>query len=391
MRQRAIVVLSTLVLLLAMPGLAQAADFRSRDTVLISPTETVDSDLYAIGSTVRIQGTVRGDVFAAGSIVEVSGTIEGGLNAAGGTVSVTGKVGRGVRLAGGQLEVNGQIGRDLIATGGIMNVGQAAQIGGDTVFTGGVLNVRGITRGSLYGSANDARLEGTVARNVDLNAGRLTIGPAAIVSGTLTYSSSQDAVIAGGARVARNAGRAPAQTAGPEPGVATAIIDALIGALRTFFGLLLLGLLWLWMLPASFRAATSALARAPLPSLGLGLVVLLVTPPLLILLIILALLAGTAGLTFAAAALITAAVAVSGAIVSAALGRQVLRGFRNDTPHDWLALIVGAVILTVLLNIPVLGWVVAGLTIVGGVGGIVLAAWQARDGRHVSPGEIAAA
>lgn len=93
---------------------------------------TVSGDIYAFGSTVDILGSVYGNIFAFGSEVSIEGTVGSNvyvgsmildldadvatdLNIASGTVNISGNVGDDVRIAAGQLSSEATVGGDFLA------------------------------------------------------------------------------------------------------------------------------------------------------------------------------------------------------------------------------------------------------------------------------------
>jgi hypothetical protein len=383
--------LGLLVVLLS-PGIAQAGDFRAGDAITIGPNETIESDLYLSAASVRILGTVRGDIFAVGATIDIAGTVDGGVSAAGQSVSISGQVTRGVRAAGATVTVSGRIGRDLLAFAGTATVAEGAQVGGDLVAYVGVLAMNGSVGGSIFGSAGQATVNGPVTSNVNLDVGTLTIGAGARIGGSLSYRSDNDARIDRGAQIADNRGRtAPPTTTRPTPNPIEAAADIIWGfvwnIIRGFLGLAVLGLLWLWLFPRTVEPVRRTLHEAPLPSLGLGIVALLLTPAVLLLLVVLSIVAGLVQLTVVTASLLAAALALSGVIVGFWLGDLIVD--RLGWPVRAAgAMLLGAALVAIGTSIPILGWFVSLAIIAFGLGTILLAIIRAR---RASPPEPALA
>lgn len=369
-------VLALLAAAVFAPGQAAAADFRSGTTVIIGPSESIDSDLYIAGTTVQIEGTVRGDVFAAGQTVIIAGRVEGGVTAAGGTVEIRGQVTRGVRAAAGAVRVEGQIVRDLLVAAGSVDIASSARIGGDVVLSAGSAAVAGAVEGSLLGSAGEMQLTGTVSRNVDLDVGGLTVGPSAQIGGSLRYRGERDAVIQQGAQIADNRGRIPS-AAPAQPSPLQSALGVILGMVRSFLGLVALGLVWLLVAPASLRSTLRHMRDAPLPSLGVGFLSAVVVPWAIILLLVAAILFGLGPLLAVVAALFALGLAVAGVVVAFWLGGWVLRLLQQEE-LDWLALLIGSAILAVVSAVPFFGGLIGIAVAIFGLGGVVLAAWGAR-------------
>ncbi len=73
--------------LLLLPWIANAAEFRSDERVVVGKEEVITGDLYASGATVTVDGAVLGDVVAAGREIFLNGRVEGDFIAAGQTVA----------------------------------------------------------------------------------------------------------------------------------------------------------------------------------------------------------------------------------------------------------------------------------------------------------------
>ena len=100
--------LAAAFLVLLLPSTALAAEPRPGETVVVGPNEVINDDLYAVGGTITVEGTVNGD-----------------LGAFGGTITVTGLA------VGGTVVINGPVREDVLVGGGTMTVGPAAQVGRD--------------------------------------------------------------------------------------------------------------------------------------------------------------------------------------------------------------------------------------------------------------------
>lgn len=71
-----LIALAGLLVLVAAPT-ALAAEVQQGQTITVGPDQVVDDDLYAFGSNVQVLGKVNGDVFAVGNTVTIGGTVRG--------------------------------------------------------------------------------------------------------------------------------------------------------------------------------------------------------------------------------------------------------------------------------------------------------------------------
>ena len=362
----ALAIAALLVALAATFALAETrlldGKLRSGDAVTVPADEVVADDLYAVGGTVTVSGTVHGDLTTFAGNITVNGTVDGDLTAAGGTVSVTGTVTGDARVAGGTLMIQGVVGEDVVATGGQVTLG-------------------GEIKGDLITSAGAVAMGANVAGNVEASAG--------------TYSKTGSV---GGAEHVTIANRGTPQA--PSPG--TQLLDAI----GHFAALLILGALAVWLIPRALEASDATLRREPFLSLGGGLaailgfavwaIVLLLAGILLVIAFGLLKLAGLAALSIITA-LLALFVSIFGFIVLVAYAADLVVGLslarmamRDPTTSRWqlFALVAaGALVVVIATSIPVIGGFVKLAVIIFGLGAITVAAWRRwrGHGRDVPP------
>ena len=90
-----------MVLTLAIASPVMAAESITDDAhAVLGEDEVVDDDLFIVGQTVEVLGTVKGDLFATGQYVTVRGVVEGNLFVAGQVVMVGGRIDGSAHTAG---------------------------------------------------------------------------------------------------------------------------------------------------------------------------------------------------------------------------------------------------------------------------------------------------
>jgi hypothetical protein len=364
---------------------------------VIGRDEVIAGDLYAAGNTVTIDGTVKGDLVVVASQIIVNGTIEGDLLAAGQAVIVNGVVNDDVR-AGGQAIMLGpgaRVGGDLAVGGMSLDNQSGSVVKGDVLAGAFQALLAGEVGRNVRGGMNRMELRGTVGGDVDVSvsgeasaspvqfspAGQtpipnvrpnLTLANSARVGGKLIYQSSAAASIDPAAQVAGGVAYtqvAATQTATPVPGIAW------LSYLRRLAGLLLVGLLLLWLVPAWTRRLADSVEAEPLPDLAWGLVafVTLVAAviAILILTIVLAIafgflkLGGLVALIISLGLLINAALVISyiafaGYIAAIVVAFMAGRWLLRKTQPAWaeqpiVPLVIGLIVYIILTAIPWLG------------------------------------
>jgi cytoskeletal protein CcmA (bactofilin family) len=350
--------------LLSAAALAQETELggklRSGQEIVVPAGETVGGDLYASGGTVRIDGRVDGDLVASGGQVIVAGTVTGDLLAAAGSTTISGEVGGDARVATGQARVQGQgrVGEDLLVAAGQAGVDSGARVDGDLVFATGRMTMDGAVGGSVLGTAGNYLRRGSVAGSE-----RVTVQERAEQPPTVT--------------------------------------DRLLGGVRRYVSILVVGLLLLWLLRRAFRGAADAVRGRPLVSLGVGILAVIGVVVLLVLVILftvlVAILLGLlglgslAGVTAFAGSLVAAVVVFlllvalgfgAQAAVGLALGGLVLREPRSFGRAVG-ALAMGVLAVVLVSAIPVVGGALQALVALLGLGALVLAMRRGRQRQFV--------
>lgn len=357
-----------------------AAEFRDGDTVIIGEDEVIDDDLFISGQTVTVDGTVTGNLFAAGANVTVNGVVDGSLF-----------------MAGQSLAVNGTVNGSLFGTGYSLTTGPDAVTDGNLYFSGFSLTTEpGSQVGrSLYGNGYQLLLDGTTADNVYVGAAALEL--TGNVGGDVTgsVSSSQESaptmfmpsfdgsvsIVPPGLRMddsAQVSGDVTVDVIQPDQGEAAAPVYSLANertrwVLGELIALLIVGFLLLWLRPTWLRR-TSAVARERwLPSLGVGLLAVIIAAflvPLIVGIIVLLTIAGgwislgeltapilglgLTGLGLAVAVFLFLVGMVSKIIVAFLGGRLLVQrpSDSNITARDFAALALGLVIYILLRALP---------------------------------------
>jgi cytoskeletal protein CcmA (bactofilin family) len=349
-----------------------AFDSRGGDTVTVSQDEVVDGDLYVIGRNIIIDGTVNGDIFGAGQTITINGTVNGGITLAGQTLTVNGQVLHGVRLAGQTITVNNSIGRDLAAAGNILNVGGTAKIADDLVLAVGTAYISGHVNGNVKGGGGEVTLNNEVGGNVELKVDKLTITSTANIEGDLVYTSENEAIIQSGARLGGSTTHnVPEKPAAPSP------LAGIKGKLLGFLMILVIGLIIILLATGRISAMADSIQTKPWPSLGWGALALFVTP-IAALVVIITIIGLPVGLI--ALVLYGIAVYLSQIPIGFLIGRLIIRRNGEIESRGLMigALALGLAILLVLGLIPYVGGLVMLLTIIFGLGSLVVSVARSR-------------
>ncbi|MCC6616969.1 MAG: polymer-forming cytoskeletal protein [Anaerolineae bacterium] len=422
--------LFALLLLFAAPP-AEAREVLQGDQCKISPTETINNDLFVLCRTLVIDGRVSGNLMGAATTAEINGTVDGDVYLLAGQLTVSGRLGGSLHFVGPAMEITETGGLidpsgDLLTASLSTTVDEGAAIpnsvisagyqlvldgavGGEVNFWGSALQIDGSVAGDVNADVGDSESTGVTELQtfltllpIDLTLVRpgLRVGEGASIDGRLSYSAPSEGVIE--ADLANTPVYTPVIvqpdlvqiTAITEPEDAGREIGVFLRqVLREFAALAFVGALALLITPGAMQALLRSLTSRPLPSLGLGLLTFIASFPVLVILTLLSLLIifalgllqlgdftvagaallGVANLSFASAFYFIA-IFVTRALACLWLGRFIVRMLRNRLGTNvsvYVELIVGCLVLAFLFSLPVIGWLISALSAFFGLGAIL--------------------
>ena len=333
---------------------------------------------YLAGRSVTVKATVSDDVFAAGRDVTldnaaVSNAIIGGYD-----VEQRGGKATDFVAVAVNLKLSGTIEDDLVAGARSIRITSDGSVGGDVRFAAETIDVEGRIGGSLRAVAQRITIAGETAGKVDLLARRIVVGPNAVIGGDLIYRGKQEPEIADGATIKGKVRQISIELPDFRPiGWAILGFGLLIG-LGWALALVLLVIIVHAVFPHLMVNSARDLRQHPWSSLGRGIAIGLVASA-----IAGALMMSIFGIPIGGAFFMAIGIAwiVGFASVSAYVGlgiRALRRAGQDDVQprtQMWWA-VLGAILLGIVLLIPVLGWIVAGLAIAAGFGAACREIWQ---------------
>lgn len=426
-----------------------AADEVIDDDVFISAEKvvvdgTVNGVLLATGNTVTINGTINGDAILAGNMVIVSETakISGNIFAGSTQTEVHGQVAGSIfgGSASFKLEDGASVGRNMYYGGYSLEILPTAKINRDlysgtyqTILGGEVgrnVNIgAGAVKvtGKIGGDANlevEAPDEGGPGFtpfmfmppemqpkiSEALNPG-LQIADSAVIAGKLTYTSrvNQDQAIRSqpsGGIVFKTPVPAPSEEPEARPTAAAALLREVFKILQNIATLLILGLLALWLIPALMTRTVEQARNQPAPAAGYGLVSVVVGYGGALLAAIVILLVGILfsvislgglsrtifGVGFSGLALLVTLFSLmvgygSKLVVAYLVGDWIVKKLLPQVGGQrYWALVIGVMLYALLRAIPILGWLIALVVTLIGVGAMWLVYRQWRQPPAVQTG-----
>ena len=355
MSKKLIFSLLTLVLFLPLPIFALSA--QNGNMVILGENETIDGNYYAAGGNIEIYGTVNGDLFLAGNSIKInSDNINGDIFIAANSIKIKGQINGSLRLAGQYITLEeSEISRNVAALGQFFYLEKEASVLGHLGFVGQSLSLSGIVQGKVEAALATFQLSGQAQNDVELYFGQSTeqsisLTDEAVVGGALYYQSlsqeeiNQNADIVGGVHfnkvVKKN-----------QEGFDS---SKFLGLLFKFFGLLIVGMVGLYLWPGFFHRSSELFYQKPLPTFFKGLMFLLMVPVLSLLLMF-----SFIGLPLALLIMVLWLMALYLAQIITAwlLGKLVKdKIFKNKTWPNLTILALGIFLYIVLGKIPLVGW-----------------------------------
>ena len=283
-------------------------------------------------------------------VVEATRPVEGNLLVIGGPVTVApdGRVEGDLLVWGGEVDIAGRVAGDVMAWGGDVTLRSSAVVEGDVFLIGGQLH-----------REEGAIIRGDVRDRAPLQELRLPALGIPPVSAPLPAT-------------------APGQL---DDG--SAFLSFLLNLIRIGFtavGAAVIGLLVMIFLPEQTQTVKTMAVEQPIASMGVGLLTLIVVPPVMLLLIIticgipIALVLGLALLMASLFGWIALGLMV---------GERLLSLLETEKPLPLVSVVVGVLLISVVTALPCLGWLLGLIGWAWGLGAVVL---SRAGGRGPFPG-----
>jgi cytoskeletal protein CcmA (bactofilin family) len=374
MRRLWISLLLAMTLLVAVVPSAMAIEYRQGNAITVGKTETIEDDLIVSGSAVTIDGTVNGDVFAFAQTVVVNGTINGNLFAAARVVDVKGTISGTAATAGQQVLVQGRIERNLVAAGSTVTLLQSGSVGRSLIGAGDTVEQYGAVERGVAVAGSKLMIAGRVGREVRAASGSLDVASTAVVKGPLTYWSNSAARIAAGSQVGEVRHEVTAGNTTPDFGPWYRS-PWLIGL--KFGGFLIVGLALLALFPRLRASFPSLIIRKPWQAPLAGFLALIAIPIAAVILMITVI---GAPLGIVTVLLYPVMIYTGQVLVAWAAGRLLADRVPALRAQNWAVLfLLGALITTVLTQLPIVGVGVTVAALLYGMGGLWFTATERRE------------
>lgn len=368
MRKTSLIAVIGLLFFLITPLSAQAYAVKSGNSVTVNKDETIDGNLFASGQTITVDGTVSGDVICAANTVNINGTVDGDVICAAQSVNINGQVNGSVRAAGNSISINGAVAKNAMAFGSAIYLGENAEVGWGMLIACDNADIKGKIGRDLYGAVAKTTISGEIGRDVRLKMdnGELDMADGAVINGSLTYTSNNQAKIAQGARISKGSYQNLPKT----PSKSEAAAGKAFSALFSIFSALVVGLVLITVWRDKIIKITDQMLADIGVSIGWGIILMFITPIISILLLFTII-----GIPLALILIVMWLIAlyISKILAGIVIGRSILDKLRPKQKDSLIkAMIIGMVVVWIICAIPLLGWALCFAAVWWGIGGIWL-------------------
>ena len=359
------ILLALLTVGFLLPLSASADVFVGRDYFL-KGGESVSDDVYVFGPSSTFAGAVSGDAVSLSRDIESDSAIAADALFIGESVSLRGSVADDARLIAETVLVSGTVKDDLVIFAAKVLVLPSAHIGGNLYVVGGDVEVRGAVAGDVRLYAGASRVSATVGRTLE-TWGKIELGEHTVIGSDFIAHGERKPAVPESVKVAGD-------TVHDERGgaaIGVSVLPAFMGGLFSLHALMALALGFFLFFFAKDR--TEEVLLDVMPQFGKrlvrGLLVLFLMP-----VAIAVLLGSVVGIPIALLllALFVVLVMVSSVFGGIMLGAWSERVFfkRSAFPLTYRPVLIGILLLSLVIALPVVGAVVHLLLLIAAAGSL---------------------
>lgn len=365
MRKIGTMLLMTLVFLLGTGAQALALSNRQGSVITVAAHETINDDLALAGNSIMVDGIINGDLLATGQNLVINGTVNGNLIAAASSVEIRGTVNGTVVSMGDTTVVTGRIERNLISAGNRVSIEQNGSVGHNWIAAGDRLELLGSVGRGVAAAGDRVILSGVVSNEVRAAVQNLEIRGSAAVGGPVTYWSDREVQVGSGAQLGTITRHEQAWDWQPQfrPWFTSPWWAAI-----KFGGFMAVGLLLLALFPRLRERFPALLIAKPWQTPLAGFLTLIALPIAAVLLM-LTLIGLPLGLL--SILLLPVMIYLGQVLVAWTIGQLLSERIDSLKAMSWQVLfLIGALLTTLLIELPVVGGLFGGAALFYGLGGL---------------------
>lgn len=365
--------IALLTILISIPCFTYAAEFKAGQTLDIN---TISTDLYTAAGNLKISENQKGDLTAAASEFENQKIIDQNLNVIAGKVYLKGQVNKNARVIGAEVAIDGRVLNDLIAIGNTINTSKETTIGNDLVIIGSEIHLNGKISGNLTVYGDNVYINSQIGKNVKIhNSGELKVSDDALIAGSLTHSSPNEAQFANSSSVVSGGYKYTKTKSNTEGLNRFATANGALNILEGLVGLFVFAILILYMFPKQLlQLSENSTAKVGVNLLA-GFIAVIIIPIINLLLLftgIAVMPALTISMLYIAYLMIAYPVS---AIILGYIITKLINNKKKKPELNYLTCIYGSVGLTILYFIPIVGIIVAAVLYLLSAGSIIMSVY----------------
>lgn len=170
-------------------GITQATIFIGTDDKSFQSDTIYNDDVFISGNSIRFQSQVTGDLIGASQELVFSGTCDGNINWASRWLTINGSVDGSLRGFAQTIDINAPIGRNLLAFAQNITIGPSTYISRDAYLFGEEIIFKGNTDNLLHIKGDKVVIAGNIGGDLNISANQIEIKPSTTIEGDLIYES----------------------------------------------------------------------------------------------------------------------------------------------------------------------------------------------------------
>lgn len=353
---------------------AKAVNIQTGDNLTLPAGKIIDEAALVSGSTVTIDSDINGDLYCAGREVIINGDIKGDIACFAQTIKINGLVDGNIRVGAQTIEITGQVNRNLTVAAQTLTLAPKSNVKGDIFFGVQKVELGGLMGRDLAGAGETISITGSLLRNASVTGSTLSVIETGKIGGNLDYYMEKTATASIEKKningtVVRHDIETPQKPTREE--VAKTTKNALVS--KSIFGILsfsLIGFVLLYFDKKNTQKRLTAITQKPFATGLIGLAVLIVYPVFFVILMVTVI-----GIPLAFISLMVYLIAlITASLYASMIYGQFLveRLYQKPDISPYWQMIIGVVLVGLLVNIPVVGWIISLISLCLGLGGYLL-------------------
>jgi hypothetical protein len=347
-------------------SIGTAAEYRTGQSVYLTAKDTLKSDLFAGAETVTISGILLGDIFAGCKHLDIKGEVEDDVIAGCQTLRIGNKVGDQVIGFAQNITIDSEVGGDVMAYAEEVWITKNAHILGNLHVGTANLNFEGgIVEGKILGGAGRAYLNGKVFKNVDISLGSVKFGE--------DYNAMKGTNLKLHEALDENAEFVPDD------------LEITYHESKHFFqswffywslvSMFVVGVLLISIFKNFFFDLVTYAKQDIWKNLGFGAIIFVVVPIAIVIMLVLVITIPVSLILLAAYLVVLYLSSIITGLVFGDYVVNMLKKNGNSKQLIW-SLLLGVILITLIPNIPAIGWLFCLLFICFGMGTLILFVYQ---------------